>query len=290
MDKRQEGGFTLRQGTLQNSVSNTPRISIITVTFNAASRLSSTFNSITSQNYSDFEWIVIDGGSTDNSVEWLRAHDDRIAYWVSEADHGMYDALTKGFERAQGEILCWLNAGDIFLDGALSIVAEVFQQYPEASWITGINFWHLPGNKIIRCHIPPAYDSMLITCGAYGKLLPYIQQESTFFRRTMLASADMEKFRQLKLAGDLYLWSCFAKRTNLKVVCAGLGSFCIDPGPQLSDDKAAYWREAETFLEPLTLASRFKALLRKPLNHAPLRIKKFLARQNLLLWNNEGWS
>ena len=99
----------------------------------------------------------------------------------------------------------------------------------------------------------------------------------------------MERFRGFKLAGDLYLWTCFAKQDRLTLVYAGLGSFCIQEG-QLSEDKESYWKEAETFLERVTLVSWAKILLRKPLNHAPVRIKKMMAGDAMLAWvKGKGW-
>jgi glycosyltransferase involved in cell wall biosynthesis len=291
MSERQEGGARLHQGAQRrgSAVGGAPLISIITVACNAVQHLPDTLESIRSQDYRNFEWIVIDGGSTDGTTEFLRAHEDVIDYWLSEPDRGMYDALAKGFERAGGEIVCWLNAGDLLLDGALAIVAEVFQAHPEINWLTGMHFWHLPGRKIIGCHIPPAYSSDLIVCGAYGRSLPYIQQESTFFRRSMLEVVDMKKFRGYRLAGDLYLWSCFAGRDRLVLACAGLGSFCIHEG-QLSEDKQAYWQEAETFLKRTTLAAWIKIMLRMPLKYAPIRIKKWAAGDVMLTWvKGGGW-
>lgn len=293
MSERQEGGARLHQGSQRggpgSAVGGAPLISIITVTLNSVQLLPDTLKSICSQEYPNLEWIVIDGGSTDGTVDILRTNEDVIDYWVSEPDRGMYDALAKGFERAGGEIICWLNAGDLLLDGALAIVAEVFQIHPETNWLTGIHFWHLPGRKIIGCHIPPAYSSDLIVCGAYGRSLPYIQQESTFFRRSLLEGVDIEKFRSLKLAGDLYLWSSFARRDRLLLVCAGLGSFCIHDG-QLSEAKLAYWQEASTFLERISFSSWLKIILRMPLKNAPIRVKKWAAGDAILTWEKgKGW-
>ena len=288
MIDRQEGGARLRLGSKHDG-SGMPLISIVTVTFNAIQHLPDTLKTIRAQDYPNVEWIVIDGGSKDGTTDFLRANEDVIDYWVSEPDRGMYDALVKGFERANGEILCWLNAGDMFLLGALSTVVEVFQTHPKKNWITGIHFWHLPGCKIIGCYIPPAYNSDLIGCGAYGKSLPYIQQESTFFRRSMLNGINMERFREFKLAGDLYLWSRFAKQDRLTLVCAGLGSFCIQEG-QLSEDKDAYWKEADTFLDRITFISMVKILLRMPLKNAPIRVKKWAASNTMLTWvKDRGW-
>jgi glycosyltransferase involved in cell wall biosynthesis len=266
-----------------------PTISVITVTYNAARVFKDTAESIRSQRSSNVEWIVIDGGSTDGTPDLLKTNEDIITHWQSEPDHGMYDALAKGFEHATGEIVCWLNAGDIFLPGALVTIAEVFQRNKSVNWLCGMQFWHLPGGRIIDCYLPPAYNSELIRCGAYGTSLPYIQQESTFFRRSMLNEIDMTRFRNFKLAGDLYMWTCFAKLHNLTTVCAGLGSFCIHSG-QLSEDKQAYWKEATTFLRSPGLRSWLQIQLRRLLTHAPSRIKRKVAGKAMLVWTNDrGW-
>lgn len=288
MNPRQEGGTRLREG-VNRLESPMPLISIVTATFNAGHYLADTLKTIRSQDYPNVEWIVIDGGSTDGTIDLLRANEDIIDYWLSEPDRGLYDALAKGFEQANGEILCWLGAGDIFLNGALSSVSDIFQSHPGINWITGINFAHLPGGRIIRCSIPPAYCSDLIRCGTYGKSLPFIQQESTFFKRAMLKNANMERFREFKLAGDLYLWACFSKYDRLTVVYAGLGSFCVHDG-QLSEDRDAYWREAEPFLERRTLSLWARTLVRKLLRHAPLPIKIIMAGDGMLTWmKGKGW-
>jgi len=289
MENRQEGGQRLLRGA-KGSDPEQRLISIITVTYNAARHLPDTLKAIRAQDYPNIEWIVIDGGSTDGTIELLRANEDVIDYWLSEPDRGMYDALAKGFERSNGEILCWLNAGDIFLNGALTTVCEVFQSHPEVNWITGMHFWHLPGCKIIGCFIPQAYCSDLIGCGAYGKKLPYIQQESTFFRSSMLYDVDIGRFRKFKLAGDLFLWYCFSKHDRLKLVIAGLGSFCIQEG-QLSEDKESYWKEAGTFLDRTTVSLRIKMLVRFPLSYLPLRYKRKLAGNAMLTWvKGKGWA
>lgn len=266
-----------------------PLISIVTVTFNAVDLLPDTIRAIRAQHYSDFEWIVIDGGSTDGTVDFLQSNEDIIDYWISEPDRGMYDALAKGFEWAHGDLLCWLNAGDIFLSGALASVTELFLQHPNINWLTGMHFFHVPGGRMVNCFLPAMFSRDLIRCGAHGRQLPFIQQESTFFRRSMLSSADMEKFRSFRLAGDLYLWCCFAKRSELITIGTGLGSFCFHDG-QLSENQEAYWKEADTFLEAFTVWTRIKAILQMPLQYMPRRLKKMVAGEKLLLWKKgSGW-
>lgn len=275
---------------LQQSVGGTaPLISIVTATFNAAELLGDTINSLRAQAYFNFEWIVIDGGSTDGTVNLIKENSDLIDYWHSESDRGMYDAIAKGFEHSKGDVVCWLNAGDIFLQGALEIVANIFEDRKSVNWITGMQFMHLPGGRVVSCFLPVIYSSNLIRCGAYGKKLPFIQQESTFFRRMLLAYVDIEKFRGFKLAGDLYLWNCFSRNSELTVVCAGFGSFCIHEG-QLSQDQEAYWHEAELFTEPFSIFTWIESLLQRPLQYLPRTLKKKIAGQYFIMWKKgKGW-
>ena len=93
--------------------------------------------SILDQGYPNLEYIVIDGGSTDQSVEIIKKYGNRLSHWVSEPDSGMYDAINKGFNVATGEIMCWLNSDDIHLEQSLFKVALLFQQNPKMQWLRG---------------------------------------------------------------------------------------------------------------------------------------------------------
>ncbi|HZI16984.1 MAG TPA: glycosyltransferase family 2 protein [Pyrinomonadaceae bacterium] len=101
-----------------------PRISVVTPSLNQGRFLEQTIRSVLLQGYPDVEYIVIDGGSTDESVEVIRRYEDRLAYWVSEPDRGQSHAINKGFAIATGQIMCWLNSDDFLMPGALRTVAE----------------------------------------------------------------------------------------------------------------------------------------------------------------------
>ncbi len=96
-------------------MNKTPTLSIITVIYNDCAGLKETYASIQSQQFTDYEWIVIDGGSNDGSAAFLTQHDDQIAYWISEADNGIYDAMNKGLAHATGNWVTFMNAGDSYV-------------------------------------------------------------------------------------------------------------------------------------------------------------------------------
>ncbi len=114
-----------------------PRISIITPSFNQGAYIEETIRSVVEQDYPNIEFIVIDGGSTDNTTEVLRKHSARIAHWESEKDRGQTHAINKGLARATGDIWAYLNSDDLITPSALRRVAEIFAD-PAVDWIGGI--------------------------------------------------------------------------------------------------------------------------------------------------------
>lgn len=114
-----------------------PRITIVTPSYNQEPFLEETIRSVLLQGYPNLEYIIIDGGSSDGSIEIMKKYEKYLAYWISEPDNGQAHAINKGFSRATGEILAWLNSDDLYLPGALAGVAEAFKRYPEAGVIFG---------------------------------------------------------------------------------------------------------------------------------------------------------
>src|SRR4051812_2731181 len=108
-----------------------PRISLVTPSFNQASYLGQAIDSVVSQRYPDLEYQVLDGGSTDGSREVIEKHAQALSFWRSSADGGQSAALREGFERATGEIVGWLNSDDYLEPGALQAVGEEFQRRPD---------------------------------------------------------------------------------------------------------------------------------------------------------------
>jgi len=105
-----------------------PKITIVTPSFNQAEFLEQTINSVLNQEYPNLEYFVLDGGSTDGSVGIIEKYDDQIDWWVSEVDRGQTHAINKGFERATGELIAWLNSDDYYLPGCLIKVAKLYNE------------------------------------------------------------------------------------------------------------------------------------------------------------------
>ena len=132
------------------------KLSIITPSFNQGRFLEETIMSVLNQGYEPLEYIVIDGGSTDESVSIIQRYEDKLAYWVSEKDRGQVHAINKGIERATGDILAFINSDDVYLPGAFNAVMSHFADNPESNWVCGdtIMFGEGHETQIIHADVP----------------------------------------------------------------------------------------------------------------------------------------
>lgn len=190
-------------------MSNEPKVSIVTPSFNQAQFLESTLVSIDSQTYRNVEHIVIDGGSTDGSVDILRRHAAQLAYWVSEPDDGQTDALIKGFSRATGDILCWLNSDDVLEPWTISEVVEFFERHPKAQAVYGDSLWTDKSGAPLKPKKEHAFHRFI---WMYDH--NFIPQPSTFWRRELYeAVGGLDP--TFDLAMDADLWIRFSDVTKI---------------------------------------------------------------------------
>jgi len=155
-----------------------PKISIVTPSYNQSQFLERTILSVLNQNYPNREYIIIDGGSTDGSVEIIRKYEKYLAYWVSEKDNGQADAINKGFSKSSGEILAYINSDDVYHPGAFLKIAKAFNKNPKADLVFGnVNYIDAYDNLIGECRFTRFNFTTLIYEG--GNL----QQPGAFWTR-----------------------------------------------------------------------------------------------------------
>lgn len=170
------------------------KVSIVTPSYNQARYLEQTICSVLGQDYPRLEYFVIDGGSSDGSVEIIKKYADKLSGWVSEKDSGQAEAINKGLKRAGGEIVAWLNSDDVYCPGAISRAVEIFQQHPEAGLVYGnvISIDAAGKSFNLQTFKPYHLDDLMA--------FRIISQPAVFMRRSILEQAGL-----LDLSYDLLL-------------------------------------------------------------------------------------
>jgi glycosyltransferase involved in cell wall biosynthesis len=254
-----------------------PLVSIVTPSFNQARYLEATIRSVLEQDYPNLEYLIVDGGSTDGSLEIIQRYADRLAWWVSERDQGQTDAINKGFARARGEILAWLNSDDTYLPKAISEAVAFLQAHPEAGMVYGdASLVDDSGNLLGRF---PARQT------DYRRLrrgYVHIPQQASFFRTSLwrqVGPLDPSFY----FAMDYDLWVRIARRAPLYYTPRLWANFRLhDAGKSVvSDDRCwpemlrVHRRDGGSWFSWLV----FKAKIRPVLyGWLPLRFRLWLRR------------
>ena len=198
-----------------------PKISLVTPVFNSARYLEQAILSVLNQGYPSLEYIIVDGGSSDGSVDVIRKYEDRLHWWVSEPDRGMYDALNKGFARSSGEIMGWISATDLLHARSLFVVGSVLGSFPQVEWITGRPTVLNEAGMIVGVLRLPRWSRARFLAGANR----YVQQESTYWRRSLWERSGGYVDASRRYASDFELWVRFFRHARLYSVDALIGGF-----------------------------------------------------------------
>lgn len=217
--------------------SSLPLVSIITPSFNQARYIEATIQSVLSQDYPHIEYMIVDGGSSDGTLDIIKNHEAKLAWWVSEKDKGQTDAINKGFARAKGKILAWLNSDDTYEPGAVSAVVQYLQEHSEVGMVYGdANFINESGRVIGK--FGSAQTSYRLLRQGYA----HIPQQTMFFRADLwreVGPLDPSFY----FAMDYDLWTRIAARTEIRYVPQTWANFRLHTSGKtiLSDDRC--WPE-----------------------------------------------
>jgi glycosyltransferase involved in cell wall biosynthesis len=201
-----------------------PRITLVTPVFNSARYIEQTIQSVISQQYPNLEYFIVDGGSTDGALDIIRKYERQLSGWTSEPDNGMYDALNRGFGRSSGEIMGWISATDMLHTRSLFVVGSVFKALPEVEWITARPTGFSEEGMTVSVNRSLKRWSRLRFLAGSNR---YIQQESTFWRRSLWERAGSHMDTSRREGSDFELWVRFFRHARLYSVDALIGGFRV---------------------------------------------------------------
>lgn len=214
-----------------------PLISIVTPSLNQGSFLESAIRSVLDQNYPNLQYIIIDGGSKDDSISIIRSYEKHLDFWVSEKDRGQSHAINKGFIRSKGSILGWLNADDQLEPGALHFIAKKFSS--GSSWIAGASRIERPGKKEAYIKRP---EKNLRTEDILPWFINWFPQPSTFWSRGLWEKAGPLN-ESLHYVMDYDLWLKMSRFAVLETVPEILSSCRWHSGSKSYSQRTRVYRE-----------------------------------------------
>lgn len=198
-----------------------PRITLVTAVRNGAKYLDETIRSVLSQNYPNLEYIIVDGLSSDGTIDIIKKYEQQLAWWTSERDKNVYDALNRGFGKSSGEIMGWLNASDLLHLNALFTIGTIIRSFPDVDWITGRATALDTAGSVVDVLALPHWTRHRVLAGANR----YIQQESTFWTRRLWDKAGGYIDSAYHDAGDFELWIRFFRHARVFPVDSIIGAY-----------------------------------------------------------------
>jgi glycosyltransferase involved in cell wall biosynthesis len=225
-------------------MSDLPLVTIVTPSYNQGRFLEATLRSVLDQDYPNIEYLVVDGASSDDSVEIIRRYADRLTWWVSEKDSGQSEAINKGLRRARGEIVGWLNSDDVYRPGAVAAAVAAFRAHPEAGVVYGdalaIDADGKPFNLMrARQYSLPDLMAFNIIC-----------QPAAFMRRSVLEQVNFLN-PAYHLLMDNLLWMDMAHKASIVYVPQTWAAARYHDQAKNRTRGAAYGREAHVLIDDL---------------------------------------
>ena len=274
-----------------------PLLSIVIANYNYGRFLDDAIKSVVEQvGFNKTELIVVDGGSTDNSIDVIKKYGDKIAWWVSEKDNGQSEAFNKGFSHAKGKFLTWLNADDILLPGTIEKFIKAVELNPNETWFVGGCLWLSENLQIIKCARGRPLSHLRTAIGDVSVWGP-----SSFFSRSLLESVHGvdERFHYMM---DIDLWRKFyylSKKSycvftdyawGLRIHAAAKtsGHFFSSSGQQNKDHpRWSQMRKEREMASEIGVPMRKLSLLRKL---ASINLcKSFLSRVDTVIYMGRGY-
>lgn len=268
----------------KTSVNSQPLVSIITPSYNQARFLRRTIESVLSQDYSPVEYIIIDGGSTDDSRAIIESYADRLAHWESIPDRGQTDAINKGFARATGKYLAWLNSDDVYQPGALSEAVDFLENRPDVGMVYGDCTFIDAQDRVIG-RFPAAQTNYTRLRRGYV----HIPQQASFFR-TDLWNKVGPLDPSFYFAMDYDLWVRLAREAPLVYLPGHVwASFRLhgDAKTIAADDRCwpemlrVHYREGGGWFSPIVIKYYLRRLAAPVINWR--RRRMFRSRENSTL-------
>jgi glycosyltransferase involved in cell wall biosynthesis len=251
-----------------------PRIAIVTPSFNQGDYIEATIRSILLQRYPALDYVIMDGGSTDGTLDIVRRYQPWLTYWESTPDNGQYQAIGRGFSHTSGEIMLWLNSDDMLMPNSLWAVASIFASFPEVEWITGIPFLWTREGSFYQVLLQLKYHRRLMALAAYeGRAIHWVMQEATVWRRTLWDRAGGRIETGHPYAGDFELWLRFASHAQLYTVAALIGGNRQHPA-QKTAAQDLYCRDVDAVLKSRPKARIFNRVVR--LRFVKLMVRLFI--------------
>ena len=200
-----------------------PFVSIVTPNYNGEKYLEETIKSIINQTSDDYEFILVDGKSTDNSLNIIKKYIKKINILISEKDKSMYHAIDKGISKAKGEVIIWINSDDLLHKKAVQNVSTIFKKNPGIDWISGINGYIK--KNIQFSSIPYIYPKFILSKGyANHAHWGFVQQESISFRKKLYKKSGGFDYKYNNSC-DFGLWKQFSNMTKLHSFYINIGYF-----------------------------------------------------------------